>query len=74
MTHTLPPLNPMHRAPRDGTRIIVMGRNGETASVVWLGGAVQGWEPPIGETRLAGSAAYYGDELLGWWPMPEVRE
>lgn len=33
MTHTLPPLNPMSTAPRDGTRIIVMTKRGEIVGV-----------------------------------------
>lgn len=68
---TLPPLNPMSTAPRDGTRIVVMGTNGQIAPVEFGGSMWVGW---IAGSGISGMPVRYPDSAcLGWWPMPEVR-
>jgi len=71
--HRLPPLNPMSDAPRDGTRIYAMTRHGEIKPFRL---ATSPWNNAQKWNDLTGKEPYglNDDDLLGFWPPPEVRE
>jgi hypothetical protein len=74
---TLPPLNPMATAPRDGTRVIVFTKAGGALGLSWE--EVPTLCPPWDRWRWSytnddGDMLWWEtDRLLGWWPMPEAR-
>lgn len=67
-TPTLPRLNPMEAAPRDGTRILAMRSNGATVAVKLDAGNGQ-WVGQDDEDRLWWAR---DRDLLGWWHMPAL--
>jgi hypothetical protein len=72
----LPPLNHMDDALRDA-EIVLFLKTGETVAAEWVEHWTA-WSPQGGPTdREMGMGYQYDrrikpDQVLGWWPMPEV--
>jgi hypothetical protein len=67
---TLPPLRPMSEADKAGPPVLAMARSGQTFEVNW-DKVEELWKG--GDRITSRVMRFHGDDLLGWWPMPEVR-
>ena len=57
---------PLATAPKDGTRILVLGEADDVFIVRWQDGSQTGWPTGWRSTIFV----YESDELQGWTPIP----